>query len=139
VSRSTTTAPPLSADDEARLTRLRDLALVDLDALLAGVSGEPYAQLLIAHAEDVEDALRAARSRMAELAKVVTGADPLSLLDTGYAVRARDGGREAAERVARRLSGRAQSCRALARLDDQAANLVPRLVEADRRRASLGG
>lgn len=133
----TTTPPPLSADDEALLTRMRDLALVDLDALLAGASGDQYAQLLVAHAEDVEDALRAARARMSELARAV-GSDPLTLLDAGYATRAQGGGREAAERVARRLSGRAQSSRALARIDDLAANLVPRLVEADRRRASLG-
>jgi hypothetical protein len=138
VSRSASTAPPLSPDDEAMLTRLRDLALVDLDALLAGVAGEPYAQLLIAHAEDVEDALRTARARMSELARAVAGADPLALLDAGFAARSRDGGREAAERVARRLTARAQACRALARLDDLAANLVPRLIEADRRRASLG-
>jgi hypothetical protein len=133
----TTTAPPLSAEDEALLTRMRDLALVDLDALLAGVAGEQYAVLLVAHAEDVEDALRSARTRMNELAKAV-GSDPLVLLDAGSASRAQGGGREAAERVARRLSGRAQSARALARIDDLAANLVPRLVEADRRRASLG-
>jgi len=133
-----TTPPPLSADDEALLTRLRDLALVDLDALLAGAQGEQYAQLLVAHAEDVEDALRAARGRMTELVRAVSSTDPLALLDAGYATRARDGGREAAERVARRLAGRAQACRALARLDDLAANLFPRLVEADRRRASLG-
>jgi hypothetical protein len=133
----TTTPPPLSADDEALLTRMRDLALVDLDALLAGASGDQYALLLVAHAEDVEDALRAARTRMTELARAV-GSDPLTLLDAGYATRAQGGGREAADRVARRLSARAQSSRALARLDDLAANLVPRLVEADRRRASLG-
>jgi hypothetical protein len=133
----TTTPPPLSADDEALLTRMRDLALVDLDALLAGASGDQYALLLVAHAEDVEDALRAARTRMSELARTV-GSDPLTLLDAGYATRAQGGGREAADRVARRLSARAQSSRALARLDDLAANLVPRLVEADRRRASLG-
>jgi hypothetical protein len=133
----TTTPPPLSADDEALLTRMRDLALVDLDALLAGASGDQYALLLVAHAEDVEDALRSARARMSELARAV-GSDPMTLLDAGYATRAQGGGREAADRVARRLSARAQSARALARLDDLAAHLVPRLVEADRRRASLG-
>jgi len=123
-------------DDEALLTRLRDLALVDLDALLIGAAGEHYARLLIAHGEDLEDALRAARTRSAELQRVVAG-DPLALLDAPYAARARDGGRESAERAARRLAQRAAAARALARLDDLSANLFPRLLEADRRRASL--
>jgi len=128
---------PAGSDDEALLTRLRDLALVDLDALLVGAAGEHYARLLVAHAEDLEDALRAARSRAAELQRLVAG-DPLTLLEAPYASRARDGGRDAAERSAKRLAQRAQAARALARLDDLAANLFPRLLEADRRRASLG-
>lgn len=127
-----------TTDDDALLMRLRDLALVDLDALLAGADGEAYAQLLVTHAEDLEDALAAARARAVELTRVVTDADPLALLDAGHEVRARDGGREAAERASRRLAARAAACRALARLDDLAAGLYPRLVEADRRRASLG-
>jgi hypothetical protein len=124
-------------EDDALIMRLRDLALVDLDALLSGTDGEAYAQLLVTHAEDLEDALRTARARAAELTKIIVGVDPLVLLDSGFAVRARDGGREAAERTARRLAARAAACRALARLDDLAAGLYPRLVEADRRRASL--
>src|ERR1700690_178354 len=131
------TPPPLTAEDEQLLTRLRDLSLVDLDALLAGPSGAGYAQLLQAYAEDLEDALRAARTRLAELTRGVVGADPMSLLDAPYTTRAKDGGREAAERVGRRLVSRAAVCRALARIDDLAAALVPRLLEADRRRASL--
>jgi hypothetical protein len=127
----------VSHDDDALLMRLRDLALVDLDALLSGTDGAAYADLLVTHAEDLEDALRTARSRAAELGKIIGGADPLVLLDSGFAVRARDGGREAAERTARRLAARSAACRALARLDDLAAGLYPRLVEADRRRASL--
>jgi hypothetical protein len=126
-----------SHEDDALIMRLRDLALVDLDALLSGTDGEAYAQLLVTHAEDLEDALRTARARAAELTKIIVGVDPLVLLDSGFAVRARDGGREAAERTARRLAARAAACRALARLDDLAAGLYPRLVEADRRRASL--
>jgi hypothetical protein len=128
---------PAGSDDEALLTRLRDLALVDLDALLVGAAGEHYARLLVAHAEDLEDALRAARGRAAELQRLVAG-DPLTLLEAPFASRARDGGRDAAERSAKRLAQRAQAARALARLDDLAANLFPRLLEADRRRASLG-
>jgi len=133
-----TTPPPLTSDDEALLTRLRDLALVDLDALLTGASGDHYAELLSAYAGDLEDALRAARGRMADLVKAIAGADPLSLLDAAPATRARDGGRDAGDRSARRLVHRAQACRALARIDDLAAQLFPRLLEADRRRASVG-
>jgi hypothetical protein len=130
------TAEP-AYDDDALLTRLRDLALVDLDALLTGVGGDHYARLRVTHAEDLEDALREARRRGSELQRLVAG-DPLTLLDGSYAVRARDGGRDAAERAAKRLAVRAQAARALARLDDLTANLFPRLLEADRRRASLG-
>jgi hypothetical protein len=124
-------------DDDALLTRLRDLALVDLDALLTGAGGEQYARLLVTHAEDLEDALREARRRGVELQRLVAG-DPLTLLDGTYAARARDGGRDAAERSSKKLAVRAQAARALARLDDLTSNLFPRLLEADRRRASLG-
>lgn len=125
--------------DEALLTRLRDLSLVDLDALLAGASGERYAELLATYADDLCDALGHARSRCRELlAGFTRGPDPLALLDAPYETRARDGGRAAADRVAERLAARAQACRALARIDDLAGQLFPRLVEADRRRASLG-
>ncbi|MBZ0238291.1 MAG: hypothetical protein K8M05_38625, partial [Deltaproteobacteria bacterium] len=78
-----------SHEDDALIMRLRDLALVDLDALLAGAEGEAYTQLLVTHAEDLEDALRSARARAGELTKTIVGADPLVLLDSGYAVRAR--------------------------------------------------
>lgn len=122
--------------DEPLLTRLRDLALVDLDTLLLGAGGAQYARLLVAHAEDLEDALRTARRRAAELQRLVAG-DPLGLLDAPYATRGRDGGRDAAERGARKLAERARAARALARLDDLTASLFPRLLEADRRRASL--
>jgi PAS domain-containing protein len=136
----TATATATHADaDEALLTRLRDLALVDLDALLTGAEGEHYAALLSTHAGDLEDALRQARARMAELLRAVGGADPLALVDATPQVRARDGGREAAERVVQRLAGRASACRALARIDDLTEKLIPRLFEADRRRAGIPG
>ena len=131
------TPTPFTAEDEQLLTRLRDLSLVEIDPLLAGTHGDGYAQLLITHAEDLEDALRSARARITELARTVAGADPLALLDAPFATRAKDGGREAAERIARRLAARAAASRAIARIDDLVAALVPRLLEADRRRASL--
>lgn len=124
--------------DEALLTRLRDLSLVDLDALLAGASGERYAELLQSHANQLCDALLAARERARVLLGIAAqGPDPLILLDAPFETRARDGGREAAERVAQRLAARAEACRALARIDDLVTHLFPRLLEADRRRASL--
>jgi hypothetical protein len=128
----------IADDDEVLLTRLRDLSLVELDALLAGSAGHQYAQLLASHAEDLCDALGAARERCRELLQAIAaGPDPLNLLDASHEVRARDRGREAGERMARRLAARAEACRTLARLDDFMAQLVPRLFEADRRRASL--
>ncbi len=126
-------------DDEELLARLRELSLVDIDALLAGASGDQYAELLIAYGEDLEDALRCARARMSELtADVAGGPDPLGVVDMPPEVRARDGGRALADRTAGRIVDRAASCRALARLGDNVAHLLPRLFEADRRRASLG-
>ena len=121
-------------DDTALITRLRDLALVELDALLAGTSGAAYQALLDAHADDLADALTAARTRAAELCRTITGGDPLALLDATAAVRAKDGGREGAEAVARRLAARAAAARALARIDDVAAAVYARLVDTDRRR-----
>lgn len=124
--------------DELLLTRLRDLSLVDVDALLVGSSGEHHARLLGAYADDLSDALRAARERCRELLQIIAaGPDPLHLVDASHQARARDGAREAGERVARRLATRAQACRALARLDDVTAQLFPLLLEADRRQASL--
>ncbi|HVV86702.1 MAG TPA: hypothetical protein VHE35_26770 [Kofleriaceae bacterium] len=126
-----------TSDDDALLMRLRDLSLVDLDALLAGAGGDAYADLVITYALDLEDALRAARSRAGELLRILAGTDPLAQLDTSPAARARDGGREAAERTSRRLTSRAQAARALGRLDDLTASLYPKLIEADRRRVGL--
>lgn len=122
-------------DDTGLITRLRDLALVEIDALLSGVEGDAYRALLAAHADELEDALGAARARAAELAKVIANGDPLTLLDAGAVARARDGGRESAERVARRLAARSAAARALARIDDVVAAVYPRLIECDRRRA----
>jgi hypothetical protein len=126
------------SDDEPLLTRLRDLSLVDLDTLLEGASGADYARLLTSHAEDLEDALRQARTRTQELVKTIAGPDPLLVVDAPTSTRARDGSREAGERMESRLAARAHACRALARVDDLVGKLAPRLLEADRRRAGLG-
>ncbi len=126
-----TTASTLDAD-EALSTRLRDLALVDLDALSAGTSAP--VEMIAAFAEDVADALREARTRIGALRAVLGGADPLNVLDATIRQRASDAGSTGAERVRARLGTQAEAARALARLSDLAAGLVPKLFEADRRR-----
>ncbi len=127
-----------TANDSQLLTRLRDLSIVDLDALLAGTSGQHYDELLVTYGDDLEDAVRAARQRMRELLDLVTaGPDPLGLVDMASEMRARDGGRNLADRVGTALAARAQACRGLARFDDLVSDLLERLFEADRRRAAL--
>ena len=117
--------------DEALSTRLRDLALVELDALVAG--GDAQA-LVAAFADDVLDALREARTRIATLRAQLGGADPLAVLDVPVRQRASDAGAAGAERVRVRLVAQTDAARTLARLADLAGALVPRLFEADRRR-----
>lgn len=120
--------------DEALSTRLRDLALVDLDALTVGLDGEAGARLAGAYADDVADALREARARIAALRAALGGPDPLNVLDLAARQRASDTAHAGAVRVREKLGAQAESARALARLADLAAGLVPRLFEADRRR-----
>lgn len=116
--------------DEALSTRLRDLALVELDALAAGGRED----LVAAFSDDVADALREARARIQTLRAQLGGADPLNVLDTTIRQRASDSGASGAERTRGRLAAQAEAARAMARLADLAAALVPRLFEADRRR-----
>jgi hypothetical protein len=120
--------------DEALSTRLRDLALVELDALAAGLDGAAAQPLVAAFADDVADALREARTRIAALRAAFGGADPLNVLDVPSRQRASDAGQAGAERVRARLVAQAEAARALARLGELAAALVPKLFEADRRR-----
>lgn len=133
---TTTIGPATTAisldTDEALSTRLRDLALVDLDALTAGTR-DPT-ELLAAFAEDVADALGEARGRISTLRAALGGADPLNILDATIRQRASDAGATGAERVRARLGTQAEAARALARLSDLAAGLTPKLFEADRRR-----
>lgn len=117
--------------DEALSTRLRDLALVEIDALIAG---ERSRELARAFAEDVADALREARTRIAALRSQLGGADPLAVLDAAVHQRASDAGAAGVDRIRARLATQAEAARAMARLCDLAAGLVPRLFEADRRR-----
>jgi hypothetical protein len=126
---TTTTTPDA---DEALSTRLRDLALVDLDALTVGSRD---AQVLIAaFADDVADALRETRTRITVLRTSLGGADPLNVLDLAPRQRASDTATAGALRVKEKLGSHAEAARALARLSELAAILTPKLFEADRRR-----
>jgi len=120
--------------DEPLLVRLRDLALVELDALTVGLDGERGAQLAGAYADDVADALREARARIGALRAQLGGADPLNVLDLQPRQRASDTAHAGAVRTREKLGAHAEAARALARLADLAAGLVPKLFEADRRR-----
>jgi len=129
------TAVDPGGDEELR-ARLRDLALVDVDALLAGIEGARREALLAAYVADLEDALGDARRRTAALvAEIGAGPDPLTVLDADPSVRVRDGGGELLRRSAGRLDARARACHSLAGLDQLVRQVVPRLVEAERRRS----
>lgn len=128
--RETAAADP----DEALSTRLRDLSLVDLDALAIGLDGARGQEIVAAYADDVADALREARARLAALKKELTGPDPLNVLDITARQRASDAGHAGAVRVRDRLGAQAEAARAFARLAELSADLAPRLFEADRRR-----
>jgi hypothetical protein len=112
--------------------RLRDLALVDLDALTAGASQPDV--LIAAYADDVADALRQAQAVMVNLRATLTTRDPLRVLETTPAQRGSEAGVTGADRSGDVLRSQATLARALARICDLTATLVPRLFEADRRR-----
>jgi hypothetical protein len=115
--------------DEALSTRLRDLALVDLDALGAGNHA-----LIGVFADDVAHALGETRARIAALRGQLGGPEPLNVLDLTTRQRASDSGTAGAGRSRDRLVAQAEAARSLARLADLSAPLVPKLFEADRRR-----
>jgi hypothetical protein len=119
--------------DEALSTRLRDLALVDVDALI-GDAGDRAGELVAAYADDVADALREARVRIATLRGQLAGPDPLNVVELAPRQRASDTAVAGAARVRERLVAQADIARALARLADLAAPLSAKLFEADRRR-----
>jgi len=136
----TLTAQPAGATgqgdaDEALSTRLRDLALVELDALVAGDADARAGELISAYADDVADALREARARIAVLRGQLAGPDPLNVVELAPRQRASDAAHAGAARVHDRLVAQADTARALARLADLSAALAPKLFEADRRRS----
>jgi hypothetical protein len=118
--------------DETLSMRLRDLTLVDLDALTVGAR-DPQ-ELVAAFADDVADALREARARITTLRGTLGGPDPLNVLDLPVRQRASDTAAAGAQRVRDKLGAHADAARCLARLSELAASLTPKLFEADRRR-----
>jgi hypothetical protein len=121
-------------NDEALSTRLRDLALVEIDALTAGLPTGDAQVVIATFADDVAHALLHARTRIAALRQALGGPDPLNILDLQPRQRASDAGHAGAARVTDRLIAQAEAARALSRLADLASALVGKLFEADRRR-----
>jgi len=128
--------PVPDPSDELLLDRLRQLSLVEPDTLLAGTTGQARLDLLASFADDLADALRRARDRMAELlAEIARGPDPLAMIDIDPMRRAQDGrAADAARRQADRLHARSSRCHDLARLANASAQLLPRLVALDHKR-----
>jgi len=124
---------PIVEADESLSARLRDLALVDLDALLVG-SGDGSRALVAAFADDVADALAQARARISQLRGQLGGADVFNVLDASPRQRASESATANVDRLRARMASQADAARALARLTELAATLVPKLFEADRRR-----
>jgi hypothetical protein len=122
----------MDVDEEQLIARLRQLSLVELDALCAGAVGARRAALVRAHAGELHRSLTDARARIAALRASMAGPDPLALLDAPSASRIGEAGQGAAERAARRLAARAAAARQVARLEEAAARLVPSLVLAER-------
>jgi hypothetical protein len=122
----------VAGEDDRLIARLGQLALVELDALVAGSRGEHRSALIGAHDDELHRALAEARARMAELrGELGLGPDPMAVIDAPLGGGA---GQGAAERAAARLATRAAAARALARLDEAAARLLPHLAEAARKR-----
>ena len=130
------TEPPRgqgAESDETLCTRLRDLALVELDALTVGLAGNDAQVVIAAFADDVADALREARARIAALRQTRGGPEPVNGLVLLARHLASDAGQAGAERGRDRLAAQAAVVRSLPRLADLAACLVGKLCDADRR------
>lgn len=119
------------------LERLAELALVELDTLIATMPDDVATGVVAAYVADLEDALAEARSVLREAQRAHTaGTDPLALLDLGAERRVR-GGESVVTDAALRLGQRAAERRDLARLEEAVRGVLPRLVEADRRLVAL--
>lgn len=120
--------------DEELATRLRDLALVEINALTAGLAVNDAQTLVAEFADDVADALREARTRIASLRQILSGSDPLQVLDLPVRQRASDVAQSGVAQVRAQLDQHAEVGRALAKLAALSSGLIAKLFEADRRR-----
>lgn len=120
--------------DEALAMRLRDLALVELDALSSGVAASEVQALIAEFADDVADALQQTRQRIAALRQSLTGSDPLQIVELPPRQRASEAAQAGVDRIRTRLLQQADACRSLAKLSELACGVVAKLAEADRRR-----
>lgn len=112
------------------MERLGDLALVEIDVLLNGVTEGEARTLVAAFVADVEAALGEARVLLRDWHRELgAGADPLALLDVPAERRGGEGTSEASARLAARAAVR----RELARLEEAVRQVLPRLAEGDRR------
>jgi hypothetical protein len=118
----------------ALLERLGDLALVEIDVLLAGVADAEVKPLVAAYVADLEAALGEARVLLRDWHRELgAGADPLAALDVPPERRSPD----ALSEVSSRLAERAAARRELARLEEAVRQVLPRLAEGDRRLQAL--
>ena len=116
------------------LERLRELALVELDTLLARLDDDAMRATLAAYVSDLEDALGQARAAIRDGHRdLAAGPDPLALFDQSSERRARGADADPGSRLAERAAAR----RDLARLEELVQGVLPRLLEADRRYAAV--
>ena len=126
------TAPESGDDLDGLLVRLRQLSLIRLDAVIAGVSGEDRAEITEALASDLEDALGQAHERAAALlATLGRGPGPLAIAQTAAR---RSADPETRLRWRSQLQARARVARDLHRLWSAAEAVLPVLADADRAR-----
>jgi hypothetical protein len=116
--------------DEVLIRRLSQLALVDLDALVAGAAEAVARRLLLTHAEELQHALGVVRERTRALrSEIGAGVEPLDLAFAAGGARHSARASDAAQRASERLGERSRAARALSRLDAAAAPVLPRLFE----------
>ena len=122
------------ASDDQLLARLRDLVLVDIDALLAGVDAAEQAALVVAYAADLHEALRRAQDRFESLVAGTGGRRAFAVVELSPAQRGEERAAELAARSQAGLATRAVELRMAACMAEPCGQLLPRLIDAERRR-----
>ncbi len=112
------------------LARLRDLALVELESLLVGTAGQERSELLATYIADLADALRRVRDLIHTLLEG-TRQEPLRIVEHSSSERSGELGRASAIRSVQGLRDRASLLRRVAVLDELAACVLGKLIEAE--------